>query len=133
MIFDFSCDCQVLPPSDHTVKSAASKFLLEWLLQHEHEHRQWSAAISLGLISCCLHVTDHKQRYHNITGLLEVLLFFLIDRLCLVVSYEDLEPSFLFLCCPFFFRFLIYVIIFWFFFRSQNTFDVIFNIILFLN
>ncbi|KAL2335728.1 hypothetical protein Fmac_016941 [Flemingia macrophylla] len=65
--------CVVLPPSVHTVKSAASKFLLEWLLQHEHEHRQWSAAISLGLISGCLHVTDHKQRYHNITGLLEVL------------------------------------------------------------
>ncbi|KAG2383824.1 Protein RST1 Protein RESURRECTION 1 [Vigna angularis] len=65
--------CEVLPPSVHTVKSAASKFLLEWLLQHEHEHRQWSAAISLGLISSCLHVTDHKQRYDNITGLLEVL------------------------------------------------------------
>ncbi|MED6107816.1 hypothetical protein PIB30_017705 [Stylosanthes scabra] len=65
--------CVILPPSVHTVKSAASKFLLEWLLQHEHEHRQWSAAISVGLISSCLHVTDHKQRYHNITGLLEVL------------------------------------------------------------
>ncbi|KAJ1389506.1 hypothetical protein SESBI_38241 [Sesbania bispinosa] len=65
--------CVVLPPSVHTVKSAASKFLLEWLLQHEHEHRQWSAAISLGLISSCLHVTDHKQRHQNITGLLEVL------------------------------------------------------------
>ncbi|KAI5442301.1 hypothetical protein KIW84_011391 [Lathyrus oleraceus] len=65
--------CVVLPPSVHTVKSAASNFLLEWLLQHEHEHRQWSAAISLGLISSCLHVTDHKERYHNITGLLEVL------------------------------------------------------------
>ena len=66
---------QVLPPSVHMVKSAASKFLLEWLFQHEHEHRQWSAAISLGLISSCLHVTDHKERYHNITGLLEVFLF----------------------------------------------------------
>ncbi|XP_058778644.1 protein RST1-like isoform X1 [Vicia villosa] len=65
--------CVVLPPSVHTVKSAASKFLLEWLLQHEHEHHQWSAAISIGLISSCLHVTDHKERYHNITGLLEVL------------------------------------------------------------
>ncbi|KAL1356400.1 hypothetical protein HN51_008419 [Arachis hypogaea] len=65
--------CVVLPPSVHTVKSAASKFLLEWLLQHEHEHRQWSAGISVGFISSCLHVTDHKQRYHNITGLLEVL------------------------------------------------------------
>ncbi|KAH1249548.1 Protein RST1 [Glycine max] len=62
---------QVLPPSVHMVKSAASKFLLEWLFQHEHEHRQWSAAVSLGLISSCLHVTDHKERYHNITGLLE--------------------------------------------------------------
>lgn len=67
------CYCLVLPPSVHTVKSAASKKNLEWLLQHEHEHRQWSAAISLGLISSCLHVTDHKERYHNITGLLEVL------------------------------------------------------------
>ena len=66
---------QVLPPSVHMVKSAASKFLLEWLFQHEHEHRQWSAAVSLGLISSCLHVTDHKERYHNITGLLEVFLF----------------------------------------------------------
>ncbi|KAK4603584.1 hypothetical protein RGQ29_012198 [Quercus rubra] len=65
--------CLVLPPSAHTVKSTASKFLLNWLLQHEHEHRQWSAAISLGLISSCLHVTDHKQKYENITGLVEVL------------------------------------------------------------
>ncbi|KAF3945724.1 hypothetical protein CMV_027929, partial [Castanea mollissima] len=64
--------CLVLPPSAHTVKSTASKFLLNWLLQHEHEHRQWSAAISLGLISSCLHVTDHKQKYENITGLVEV-------------------------------------------------------------
>lgn len=70
------CYCQVLPPSVHTVKSAASKFLLEWLLQREHEHRQWSAAISLGLISSCLHVTDHKERYDNITGLLEVFFSF---------------------------------------------------------
>ncbi|PON84247.1 Armadillo-type fold containing protein [Trema orientale] len=65
--------CAVLPPSVHTVKSAASKFLLSWLFQHEHEHRQWSAAISLGLISSCLHVTDHKQKFQNINGLLEVL------------------------------------------------------------
>ncbi|KAJ7970794.1 Protein RST1 [Quillaja saponaria] len=65
--------CLVLPPSAHTIKSAASKFLLDWLLQHEHEHRQWSAAISLGLISSYLHVTDHKLRYQNITALLEVL------------------------------------------------------------
>ncbi|KAK9272918.1 hypothetical protein L1049_003297 [Liquidambar formosana] len=63
---------KVLPSSAHAVKSSASKFLLNWLFQHEREHRQWSAAISLGLISSCLHVTDHKQKLQNITGLLEV-------------------------------------------------------------
>ncbi|XWS44143.1 hypothetical protein CRYUN_Cryun15aG0019200 [Craigia yunnanensis] len=63
----------VLPPSAHTIKSTASKFLLGWLFQYEHEHRQWSAAMSLGLISSSLHVTDHKQKFQNITGLLEVL------------------------------------------------------------
>ncbi|KAG5034840.1 hypothetical protein JHK87_009750 [Glycine soja] len=62
---------EVLPPSVRMVKSVASNFLLEWLFQHEHEHRQWSAAISLGLIASCLHVTNHKERYHNITGFLE--------------------------------------------------------------
>ncbi|KAL5864319.1 hypothetical protein ACOSQ3_001833 [Xanthoceras sorbifolium] len=63
----------VLPPSTHTIKSTASKFLLSWLFQHEHEHRQWSAALSLGLISTSLHVTDHKQKFQNIDGLIEVL------------------------------------------------------------
>ncbi|KAK1568532.1 hypothetical protein Q3G72_025587 [Acer saccharum] len=63
----------VLPPSAHTIKSTASKFLLSWLFQHEHEHRQWSAALSLGLISSSLHVTDHKQKFQNINGLIEVL------------------------------------------------------------
>ncbi|CAN1347184.1 Protein RST1 [Linum perenne] len=65
--------CAVLPTSAHTVKSAASNFLLNWLFQHEHEHRQWSAAMSLGLITTGLHVTDHKQKFENINGLLEVL------------------------------------------------------------
>ncbi|XP_012483835.1 protein RST1 [Gossypium raimondii] len=65
--------CAVLPPSAHTIKSTASKFLLGWLFQYEHEHRQWSAAISLGLISSSLHVTDHEQKFQSITGLLEVL------------------------------------------------------------
>ncbi|XP_065878265.1 protein RST1 isoform X2 [Euphorbia lathyris] len=65
--------CLVLPSSAHNIKSAASKFLLNWLSQYEHEHRQWSAAISLGLISSCLHVTDHKQKFQNVTGLIEVL------------------------------------------------------------
>ncbi|KAG7985679.1 hypothetical protein I3843_03G038900 [Carya illinoinensis] len=65
--------CSVLPPSAHTVKSTASEFLFNWLFQHEHEHRQWSAAISLGLISSCLHVTDHEQKFQIITALVEVL------------------------------------------------------------
>ncbi|XP_048128123.1 protein RST1 [Rhodamnia argentea] len=65
--------CAVLPQSAHTVISAASKFLLNWLFQFEHEHRQWSAAISLGVISSCLHVTDHKLKFQNISGLVEVL------------------------------------------------------------
>ncbi|XVF58012.1 hypothetical protein PTKIN_Ptkin07bG0028200 [Pterospermum kingtungense] len=63
--------CAVLPPSAHTIKSTASKFLLGWLFQYEHEHRQWSAAMSLGLITSSLHVTDHKQKFQNINGLLE--------------------------------------------------------------
>lgn len=64
--------CTVLPPSAHGVKLSASKFLLNWLFQSEHEYRQWSAAISVGLISSCLHVTDHKQKFENITALIEV-------------------------------------------------------------
>ncbi|CAL5325285.1 unnamed protein product [Camellia sinensis] len=64
--------CDVLPPSAHAVKSTASKFLLDWLFQYEHEHRQWSAAISLGLISSCLHVTDQKQKFQNIEALIQV-------------------------------------------------------------
>ncbi|KAH0923800.1 hypothetical protein HID58_023818 [Brassica napus] len=65
--------CAVLPPAAHNIKATASKFLLGWLLEHEHEHRQWTAGISLGLISSSLHVTDHKQKFQNISGLLEVL------------------------------------------------------------
>lgn len=63
---------QILPPSAHATKASASKFLLSWLFQHEHEYRQWSAAISLGVISSCLHVTDHKQKFQNINALVEV-------------------------------------------------------------
>ncbi|CAN4082408.1 unnamed protein product [Withania somnifera] len=64
--------CLVLPASAHAVKATASKFLLDWLFQHEHEYRQWSAAISLGVISSCLHLTDHKQKFENVYALLEV-------------------------------------------------------------
>ncbi|KAL3813814.1 hypothetical protein ACJIZ3_015082 [Penstemon smallii] len=67
--------CLVLPASAHTVKSMASKFLLNWLSQYEHEHRQWSAAISVGLITSCLHVTDHQQKLLNINALIEVATF----------------------------------------------------------
>ncbi|XP_024006795.1 protein RST1 isoform X2 [Eutrema salsugineum] len=65
--------CEALPAAAHNIKATASKFLLGWLLEHEHEHRQWTAGISLGLISSSLHVTDHKQKFQNISGLLEVL------------------------------------------------------------
>ncbi|KAG9141189.1 hypothetical protein Leryth_001683, partial [Lithospermum erythrorhizon] len=65
--------CLVLPPSAHAITSSASKFLLKWLVEYEHEYRQWSAAISLGLVSSRLHLTDHKQKYENITALLEVM------------------------------------------------------------
>nr|GEZ20288.1 armadillo-like helical [Tanacetum cinerariifolium] len=48
-----SSTSEVLPPSAHATKASASKFLPSWLYQHEHEYRQWSAAISL---ECLLHV-----------------------------------------------------------------------------
>ncbi|CAN8266162.1 unnamed protein product [Cochlearia groenlandica] len=65
--------CAVLPAAVHNIKATASKFMLGWLSEHEHEHRQWTAGISLGLISSSLHVTDHKQKFQNISGLIEVL------------------------------------------------------------
>lgn len=54
------------------VISAASEFLLKWLLEYEHEQRQWSAAISLGLVSTCFDATDWKQRFEVVNGLLKV-------------------------------------------------------------
>ncbi|KAJ4973244.1 hypothetical protein NE237_006418 [Protea cynaroides] len=66
--------CMVLPPSAHAVIASASKFLLKWLFQYEHEYRQWSAAIALGLVSSCLHATDHKPKFQIIAGLLKVAL-----------------------------------------------------------
>ncbi|XP_010555953.1 PREDICTED: protein RST1 [Tarenaya hassleriana] len=65
--------CAVLPAAVHNIKATASKFLLDWLFKYEHEHLQWTAGISLGLISSSLHATDHKQKFQNISGLLEVL------------------------------------------------------------
>ncbi|KAK2988748.1 hypothetical protein RJ640_027987 [Escallonia rubra] len=92
--------CMVLPSSAHAAKSTASKFLLNWLFQYEHEHRQWSAAISLGVITTCLHVTDHKQKFENINALLEVAAgskSFLVKGACgvgLGFSCEDLLTKF---------------------------------------
>ncbi|MCL7043378.1 hypothetical protein MKW94_013584 [Papaver nudicaule] len=64
--------CVVLPPSAHATATAASQFLLKWLHQYEHEHKQWSAAVGLGLVSGCLHSTDRKHKYQIISGLLKV-------------------------------------------------------------
>ncbi|CAA6661192.1 unnamed protein product [Spirodela intermedia] len=58
--------------SEYTVLSDASSFLLKWLFQYEHEHQQWSAAISLGLVSNSLHITDKSRKVDIIHGLLEV-------------------------------------------------------------
>lgn len=54
------------------VISAASNFLLEWLFEYEHEHQQWSAALSLGLVSNCFHAKDGRQKFEVINGLLQV-------------------------------------------------------------
>lgn len=81
---------QALPAAAHNIKVTASKFLLGWLLEHEHEHRQWTAGISLGLISSSLHVTDHKEKFQNISGLLEVLTSFDTDELILGNCYSVL-------------------------------------------
>ncbi|XP_039143794.1 protein RST1 isoform X3 [Dioscorea cayenensis subsp. rotundata] len=65
--------CMVAPPSAHAVISSAAKFLLNWLFEYQHEYQQWSAAISLGLVSNCLHATDKQLKFEVITGLLKVL------------------------------------------------------------
>ncbi|RCV24849.1 hypothetical protein SETIT_5G119500v2 [Setaria italica] len=65
--------CLIVPPTAHLVISSASDFLLKWLFQYEHEHQQWSAALSLGLIFNCFHPTDKKSRFQVINGLLEVI------------------------------------------------------------
>ncbi|RLM92306.1 protein RST1 [Panicum miliaceum] len=64
--------CSIVPPIAHLVISSASDFLLKWLFQYEHEHQQWSAALSLGLIFNCFHPTDKKSRFQVINGLLEL-------------------------------------------------------------
>ncbi|WOL02957.1 protein RST1 isoform X1 [Canna indica] len=71
--FAIAALCMVLPSSAHMVVSSASEFLSKWLFEYEHEHRQWSAAISLGIVSTCFDVTDRKQRFEVINGLLKVL------------------------------------------------------------
>ncbi|XP_020268990.1 protein RST1 isoform X2 [Asparagus officinalis] len=63
--------CTVVPSTTHSVTSAASDLLLKWLVEHEHEHQQWSAAISLGLVYNCLHATDRAHKSRIITELLK--------------------------------------------------------------
>ncbi|GAB2229778.1 hypothetical protein Drorol1_Dr00014033 [Drosera rotundifolia] len=63
--------CAALPSSVHAAKETASKFLSNWLFQHEHEHRQWTAAISLGFVSSVLHTADREQKLHNVNGLIQ--------------------------------------------------------------
>ncbi|XP_038982948.1 protein RST1 isoform X2 [Phoenix dactylifera] len=65
--------CMVVPSSAHAVISSASNVLLKWLFEYEHEHQQWSAALSLGLVSNCLHATDRRQKFEVINGLLQVI------------------------------------------------------------
>ncbi|GJN37363.1 hypothetical protein PR202_gb26305 [Eleusine coracana subsp. coracana] len=64
---------KIVPPAAHLVVSSAAEFLVRWLLQYEHEHQQWSAAVSLGLIFNCFHPTDKKSKFQVIKGLLEVI------------------------------------------------------------
>ncbi|GLJ05985.1 hypothetical protein SUGI_0029950 [Cryptomeria japonica] len=64
--------CMVLPSSVHNLAPDASEFLLHWLGQDAHEYKQWTSAISLGLLSTCLHITDWKNRYEIIFSLLKV-------------------------------------------------------------
>lgn len=80
--------CQVLPPSAHTVQPAASKCVLSWLVQPEHQHRKWSAAISLGLISRCLHVGNHKKKFENIVRLVEVGVMLFLMLFLILLSYN---------------------------------------------
>ncbi|KAJ4765519.1 Protein RST1 [Rhynchospora pubera] len=65
--------CLVIPASEHFVVSNASEFLFNWLYEYGHEHKQWSAAISLGLVTSCFHPTDNQSKYKIINGLLKVL------------------------------------------------------------
>lgn len=64
--------CMILPSSAHSVTPAATRFLLDWLHQDAHEYKQWSSAISLGLVSTCLHATDWKHKHGIIDTLLKV-------------------------------------------------------------
>ncbi|XP_010936627.1 protein RST1 isoform X1 [Elaeis guineensis] len=73
MAFAIGALCMVVPSSAHAVISAASNFLLKWLFEYEHEHQQWSAALSLGLVSNCFHATDRMQKFEVINGLLQVI------------------------------------------------------------
>ncbi|KAH0467444.1 hypothetical protein IEQ34_004682 [Dendrobium chrysotoxum] len=63
--------CLVVPSSSYAVICSATDFLLKWLVDSEHEHHQWSSAISLGLISNCFHATDRMLKMNVITVLIQ--------------------------------------------------------------
>ncbi|KAJ3694479.1 hypothetical protein LUZ60_009959 [Juncus effusus] len=65
--------CLVVPDSAHFVVSDVSDFLLKWLFEFEHEHKQWTAAICLGFIADCFHPTDQKTKFKVINALHEVI------------------------------------------------------------
>ncbi|XP_028554713.1 protein RST1 isoform X1 [Dendrobium catenatum] len=63
--------CLVVPSSSYAVICSASDFLLNWLVDSEHEHHQWSSSISLGLISNCFHATDRMLKMNVVTVLIQ--------------------------------------------------------------
>ncbi|KAK8939531.1 hypothetical protein KSP40_PGU019132 [Platanthera guangdongensis] len=70
--FTISKTFYVVPSSSYDIISSASVFLLNQLFEYEHEHQQWSSAISLGLIANCFHATDRMQKTNVIISLMKV-------------------------------------------------------------
>ncbi|CAK9278843.1 unnamed protein product [Sphagnum jensenii] len=55
--------CKALPPMLHSVMAVVGNHLeAQLLLQDGHEHRQWSAALALGVLASCLHATDFHRK-----------------------------------------------------------------------
>ncbi|XP_050370062.1 uncharacterized protein LOC126788138 isoform X2 [Argentina anserina] len=56
-----------------TLIAQLSTFLSIWLVQPQHEHEKWSAAIILALLSSYLHVTNHLKKFEDTTRLVQVM------------------------------------------------------------